>query len=95
MNLNEDETLFKDAENSKVFKAFLLMKNQTKACGPLLTAKMEYSEAKEKDENAVLIYGPHKDIPNVFEIKTSIYSKSIYHELTMQIFWNLINSNYD
>eukprot|EP01083_Nonionella_stella_P067431 178354_1 len=40
------------------------------------TASKEYSEAKQKDENAILISKPHDDIPNVFQIKTNIDSKS-------------------
>ena len=40
------------------------------------TAAKEYSVAKQKDENAILISQPHKDIPNVFQIKTNIGSKS-------------------
>ena len=39
-------------------------------------AATEYSEAKKKNENAILITQPHKDIPNIFEIKTNIDSGS-------------------
>ena len=35
-------------------------------------AKEEYKEAKEKNENAILISKPYKDISNVFQIKTNI-----------------------
>ena len=40
------------------------------------TAAKEYKQAKEKDENTILISQPHKEIANVFEIKTNIDSKS-------------------
>ena len=40
------------------------------------SAAKEYSDAKEKDENAILISQPHKDIPNVFKVQTNIDSKS-------------------
>ena len=40
------------------------------------TASKEYKAAKEKNENAILISQPHKDIPNVFKIKTNIDAKS-------------------
>eukprot|EP01083_Nonionella_stella_P166484 556723_1 len=40
------------------------------------TASKEYSEAKQKNENAILISQPYDDIPNVFEIKTNVDSKS-------------------
>ena len=40
------------------------------------TAAKEYAAAKEKEENAILISQPHKDIPNVFKIQTNIDSKS-------------------
>eukprot|EP01084_Bolivina_argentea_P279730 478246_1 len=40
------------------------------------SASKEYAEAKEKDENAILISQPYKQIPNVFEIKTNIEAKS-------------------
>ena len=39
-------------------------------------AKIEYDEAKEIDEHAILIYQPYNNIPNVFKIKTNIDSKS-------------------
>eukprot|EP01084_Bolivina_argentea_P121292 214939_1 len=39
-------------------------------------AAKEYNEAKEKNENAILISQPYKDISNVFQIKTNIDSKS-------------------
>eukprot|EP01084_Bolivina_argentea_P121291 214937_1 len=39
-------------------------------------AAKEYNEAKEKHENCVLISQSHKNIPNVFAIKTNIDSKS-------------------
>ena len=39
-------------------------------------AAKEYSAAKPHNENAILISQPHKDIANVFEIKTNIDSKS-------------------
>ena len=40
------------------------------------TAAKEYKEAKKKKENAILISQPHKDIPNIFEIKTNVDSGS-------------------
>eukprot|EP01084_Bolivina_argentea_P037432 69238_1 len=39
-------------------------------------ASSEYAEAKEKDENAILISQPHRNIANVFQIKTNIDAKS-------------------
>eukprot|EP01083_Nonionella_stella_P234183 824464_1 len=39
-------------------------------------ASKEYNEAKAKDENAIIITQPHKNISNVFQIKTNIDSKS-------------------
>ena len=33
-------------------------------------ASKEYKEAKTKDENAILISQPHKEIPNVFEMSS-------------------------
>eukprot|EP01084_Bolivina_argentea_P304117 525151_1 len=39
-------------------------------------AKQEYNTAKENNQNAILIYQPHKNIPNVFTISTNINSKS-------------------
>ena len=40
------------------------------------TASKEYDEAKKKDENAILISQPYKNIPNIFQIKTNIDSGS-------------------
>ena len=49
------------------------------------TADKEYKAAKQKDENAILISQPHKDIPNVFQIKTNIDAKSkISLEITIE-----------
>eukprot|EP01083_Nonionella_stella_P067772 179481_1 len=48
------------------------------------TAAKEYDAAKTKDENAILISQPHAEIPNVFQIKTNIDSKSKV-SLTIQI----------
>eukprot|EP01083_Nonionella_stella_P234298 824826_1 len=48
------------------------------------TAAKEYDTAKTKDENAILISQPHAEIPNVFQIKTNIDSKSKV-SLTIQI----------
>ena len=45
-------------------------------------AKKEYKEAKEKNENAILISKPYKDIPNVFQIKTNIDKDS---KISLQI----------
>eukprot|EP00484_Ammonia_sp_Unknown_P015947 CAMPEP_0197080930 /NCGR_PEP_ID=MMETSP1384-20130603/214375_1 /TAXON_ID=29189 /ORGANISM="Ammonia sp." /LENGTH=949 /DNA_ID=CAMNT_0042519821 /DNA_START=24 /DNA_END=2874 /DNA_ORIENTATION=+ len=39
-------------------------------------AAKEYTAAKQKNENAILISQPHKDIPNVFQIKTNVDAKS-------------------
>ena len=39
-------------------------------------AAKEYSIAKQKEENAILISQPHKDIPNVFKVSTNIDSNS-------------------
>eukprot|EP01084_Bolivina_argentea_P111454 198836_1 len=39
-------------------------------------AKQEYIAAKQKNENAILISQPNKEISNVFEIKTNIDSQS-------------------
>ena len=73
------------------------------------TAAKEYKQAKEKDENTILISQPHKDIANVFEIKTNIDSKSKitlnitieqylkkifnFNELTIQILRNFKKYN--
>eukprot|EP01084_Bolivina_argentea_P142166 249757_1 len=38
------------------------------------TAKKEYTIAKQKNENAILISQPYPDIPNVFKIQTNIDS---------------------
>ena len=75
------------------------------------TAAKEYSAAKEKDENAILISQPHRDIPNIFQIKTNIDSKSKisleisieqylkkkfnFNELTIQILRNWSKYNID
>eukprot|EP01084_Bolivina_argentea_P041345 76277_1 len=40
------------------------------------TASNEYIFAKQKNENAILIDQPHKDIPNLFRIKTNINGNS-------------------
>ena len=37
-------------------------------------AKKEYEKAKAKNDNAILISQPNKDIPNVFQISTNIKS---------------------
>eukprot|EP01084_Bolivina_argentea_P037434 69244_1 len=48
-------------------------------------ASKEYKEAKQKNENAILIFQPHKNIPNVFEIKTNIDGKSkIFLTITIE-----------
>ena len=49
------------------------------------TADKEYKEAKKKKENAILILQPHKNIPNIFGIKTNIDSESnIKLEITIE-----------
>eukprot|EP01084_Bolivina_argentea_P008357 15664_1 len=40
------------------------------------TAAKEYNEAKKKNENAIIITQPYKNIPNAFQIKTNIDAKS-------------------
>ena len=41
-----------------------------------MEAKQEYDDAKEKNENAILIFQPYSNIPNVFRIKTNIHSNT-------------------
>eukprot|EP01084_Bolivina_argentea_P301469 520109_1 len=54
---------------------------------PKEEAKKEYIEAKETNENAVLIYQTDPNIPNVFTIKTNIDSDSkISLKLTIEQF---------
>eukprot|EP01084_Bolivina_argentea_P250469 419648_1 len=36
------------------------------------TAVKEYKQAKQKNENAILISQPYKDIPNVFQVQTNV-----------------------
>eukprot|EP01084_Bolivina_argentea_P142162 249749_1 len=39
-------------------------------------AKQEYTKAKEKNENAILIFQPNKEINNVFQIQTNMDAQS-------------------
>eukprot|EP01084_Bolivina_argentea_P142174 249771_1 len=62
------------------------------------TAAKEYNTAKKKNENALLIFQPHQNIPNVFQIKTNIDAKSkislkisIEQYLQKQFNFNIIN----
>ena len=49
------------------------------------TASNQYKQAKQKKANTILTSQPHNDIPNVFEIKTNIDSKSkISLEITIE-----------
>eukprot|EP00484_Ammonia_sp_Unknown_P017184 CAMPEP_0197027774 /NCGR_PEP_ID=MMETSP1384-20130603/7651_1 /TAXON_ID=29189 /ORGANISM="Ammonia sp." /LENGTH=928 /DNA_ID=CAMNT_0042456677 /DNA_START=52 /DNA_END=2838 /DNA_ORIENTATION=- len=61
-------------------------------------AKKQYDEAKKKDENAILISKPYKDISNVFRIKTNIDAQSkvslritIQQYLTKKFHFNQLN----
>ncbi len=58
------------------------------------TALTEYNEAKEKNENTILISQVDANIPNVFEIKTNIDSKSciILNIHIEQLYKNNLNS---
>eukprot|EP01084_Bolivina_argentea_P001894 3510_1 len=51
-------------------------------CKEKETAANEYVEAKEKNENAIIITQPFDNIPNVFTIKTNIDSQS---KITLKI----------
>eukprot|EP01083_Nonionella_stella_P213516 770060_1 len=49
------------------------------------TASAEYEEAKERNENAILISQPYADIPNVFQIQTNMDAGSkISLKITME-----------
>eukprot|EP01084_Bolivina_argentea_P005532 10416_1 len=62
------------------------------------TASKEYTAAKQKNENAILINQPHTDIPNLFQVKTNIDAQSkvilrieIQQYLQKTFNWNELN----